>query len=240
MALSVRAGRKFALVAVALVFYYTKVLLTNALSGKNIRRGFKIRRAFCRRTMKILGIEVDYQAPAIPGNCLFISNHRSLLDPLIQLGFIDTFILSKAEVGSYPVMGAGAKATGVIFVERTSDASRKAALESIEKLLLEGMSVMIYPEGTTTAAQLTSDFRRGGFEVAYKLNVPVVPVMIDYPDASYYWTEGSLLDYFNRIFSQKKKHHVRLHLSTPIDADTAEQLLAKVKSQIDAMILRQS
>jgi 1-acyl-sn-glycerol-3-phosphate acyltransferase len=159
-----------------------------------------------------------------------------MLDPLIQLGYIDAFIVSKAEVGHYPVLGRGAKETGIILVERENHHSRRSALEAIESKLTAGYSVLIYPEGTTHGGELTGDFKRGAFELVQKLNIPVIPVMIEYPGPEYYWVDGPLLGYFKRIFSSGRKHLVSGKIGTSIDPKLEHQLLEKTKSQINAMI----
>lgn len=213
------------------------LLLVLFFSGKNDKRGFRIRRRFCLAATRALGIEVMASGNETEGSCLYISNHRSLLDPLIELGYMDTFILSKAEVENYPLLGSGARKTGVLFVERSSEESRKAAIQSIEKLFLSGLPVLIYPEGTTNDEDLTADFRKGTFELAFRLGIPVVPVMIEYPDASYYWTSGSLMDYFHRIFSKPIKHKVILQIGSPVTATNKEDLVLKTKKAIDQMMI---
>lgn len=198
--------------------------------------GFRIRREFCRAVMRALGVRVALHGLPYRGACLYISNHRSMLDPLIELGYLDTYILSKAEVASYPLIGPGARATGVFFVERHKADSRKAALQSVEHLLKNGYQVLIYPEGTTHAVEYTSDFKPGTFEVAAKMKMPVVPVMIEYPDSSYYWTDGSLMQYFMNIFSARKTHHVQLEIGLPVFEERSDILLQKVQEDIIQMI----
>ncbi len=211
-------------------------MLTIFILGKDEKRGFRIRKRFCRSAIRILGIKVNFHSAKHPSVCLYISNHRSLLDPLIELGYIDTHILSKADVEKFPLMGPGARATGVIFVERHDPDSRKAALSTIEKTLLRGASVLIYPEGTTHNEKLTSEFKRGTFEVAFANKIPVVPVMIEYPNAGYYWTDGSLLEYFNTIFSRSGLHHVNLEVGEEVQAHSADDLLKNTQSAINTMI----
>ena len=236
MSVTIRSGSKFLFVAVSLLFHFCWLMVCIFILGKNEKRGFRIRKSFCRSAMRILGIQVSFHSAPQPLVCLFISNHRSLLDPLIELGYIDTHILSKADVEKYPLMGPGSRATGVIFVERTDPDSRRAALNKIEKTLLNGASVLIYPEGTTHREKLTSEFKRGTFDVAFHKQIPVVPVMIEYPDSGYYWTDGSLLDYFNTIFSRPGKHQVILQIGPPIFAQSAEELLKSTQSTINSMI----
>ena len=183
-----------------------------------------------------MGIQYQHQGLSHDGACLYVSNHRSMLDPLIQLGYIDAFIVSKAEVGRYPILGRGAKETGIILVERENHQSRKTALEAIERKLMSGYAVLIYREGTTHGGEFTGDFKRGAFELAQKNNIPVVPVMIEYPGPDYYWVDGPLLGYFKRIFSSKGKHRVFGKTGMSLDPKQEHQLLEKTKSQINSMI----
>jgi 1-acyl-sn-glycerol-3-phosphate acyltransferase len=160
-----------------------------------------------------------------------------MLDPLIQLGYMDVFIVSKAEVGSYPVLGRGAKETGIILVHRHDQASRRYALEVIEEKLREGFPVLIYPEGTTFGGDLTGDFRRGAIEMARRIGIPVVPVMIEYPDQSYYWVDDPLLTYFKRILSSPISHKVFGKVGAFIKNDSPTSLVEEIRAAINNMIL---
>lgn len=220
-----------------LIWYFLLLMLSSLFSKGNPEKGFRFRRNFCKTALKLFNIKVNFKGNAKNLTGLYISNHRAMLDPLIELSLLDVYILSKSDVREYPLIGRGAKETGVFFVDRDSDNSRKAALDAIDKLLVSGKPVLIYPEGTTFDKDLTSDFRKGSFEVAFKKNIPVTPLMIEYPDPSYYWTDEPLFGYFQRLFSSKGVHQAYLEMGEPITADTAEQLLIKTKAAIDQMII---
>ncbi len=160
-----------------------------------------------------------------------------MLDPLIQLGYLDAFIVSKAEVGGYPVLGRGAKETGIILVHRHDQTSRRYALEAIEEKLREGFPVLIYPEATTYGGDLTGDFKRGAIELARRLDVPIVPVMIGYPDKKYYWVDDPLLTYFKNIFSSSGMHKVKGMVGSEIKSNSPESIVEDTRAAIDRMIL---
>lgn len=234
---SIRPWWKLTKFAFVLVGYFIWLMIVLWISGKNQKRGFRVRRNFCKAALRTFKVRVHASGKPHNGGCLYISNHRSMIDPIVELSLLDTFILSKADVNTYPLLGKGARETGVFFVERESDNSRKAALQSIEKILKSGESVLIYPEGTTNGKDLTDDFRKGAFEVAFNNNLPVVPIMIEYPDASYYWTDKPLMDYFKDIFSMPGSHNVQVQIGDPVHADTKEELVIKTRATIDEMIL---
>ena len=228
---------KFSTVFIVMSWYLCQLLLVSTLVGKNIERGFRYRRKFCSTALSILGIKYVQNGNTFPGACLYVSNHRSMLDPLIQLAHMDAYIVSKAEVGSYPILGKGAKETGIILVHRHDHNSRKAALDAIETTLLSGYPVLIYPEGTTHGGDLIGDFRKGAIEMAYQRGIPIVPVMIEYPDASYYWTDGSLLAYFKRLFLSPTKHNVRGSIGNPMQKESPDSIVEDTRAHINAMIL---
>ena len=232
-----RPWLKLTTVFIVLCWYLSRLLVLNSVKGKNSERGFRFRRKFCRKAVSILNIRYQHSSGYTGGVCLYVSNHRSMLDPLIQLGYLDAFIVSKAEVGGYPVLGRGAKETGIILVHRHDQTSRRYALEAIEEKLREGFPVLIYPEGTTCNGDLTSEFRRGAIELARRLNIPIVPVMIEYPDHSYYWVDDPLLSYFKRILSSPHNHKVIGKVGSAINNDSPESIVDETRAAINSMIL---
>ncbi len=232
-----RAWFKLVLVVVVLMWYLVIYQIASLFQKKSIESGFRRRGRFCRQALRLLGIKYNHAGQSFSsGACLYVSNHRSLLDPLIQLGYIDAFIVSKAEVGSYPLIGKGAKETGIILVHRDSQSSRKAALGAIEEKLLAGYPVLIYPEGTTNGDDLTKEFRRGAIELASQHGIPIVPVMIEYPDPSYYWVDGSFMEYFIIKFSQPIKHQVWGQIGSPLEGTDKSNIAKNVRLQVDTMI----
>jgi 1-acyl-sn-glycerol-3-phosphate acyltransferase len=224
-------------VFISLTWYLGCLLAISSVRGKDVERGFKFRRRFCRTSLSILGIKFQPEANLHEGVCLYVSNHRSMLDPLVQLAFINAFIVSKSEVGGYPLLGRGAKETGIILVDRSDQSSRRSALDAIELKLKSGHPVLIYPEGTTHGGDLTGEFKKGAFELARRNDIPIIPVMIEYPDASYYWVDGTLMQYFQRIFSTRKKHNVTVRLGKVIRHNENTDTLEKTKAEINAMII---
>src|SRR5687767_9200359 len=121
-----------------LIWYFILLMLLSLFGALDLKKGFRIRRNFCRAALRVFNIDLHLKGAPLKSNALYISNHRSMLDPLIELTFLEVYILSKSDVADYPMIGKGARKTGVFFVDRDSDNSRKAALQSIEKFLTAG------------------------------------------------------------------------------------------------------
>ena len=226
--------RIIALIGV-LAWYILRLKMTSLFVSPDEKLGFRYRRNYTRVAMRILGVHlrISGRHETIPG--LYVSNHRSLLDPVIGLHFIDAYIVSKAEVAAYPLIGYGSSKTGVVFVKRENKESRMATREAIRDLLIAGKAVMIYPEGTTSDADTTIDFKPGAFEIAAETGVPVVPVAIQYASRSNHWADGPMLPFFIRKFSNRKID-VSIAFGEPIRDHDPEMLLRKSQSWINARV----
>jgi len=227
----VRAIVRIVVLMTTLCWDLSQLLLISWLRGETEARGFRYRQKFTRAAMRILGVRLTLHGAQYRDPALYVSNHRSLLDPIIQLHFIDAYIVSKSEVEKYPVVGRGARETGVVFVKRESKESRVATRNAIHQLLATGKSVLIYPEGTTSNLPTIQDFKPGAFKIATEVGIPVVPVTIQYSDPEDHWHDGPMLPFFIRKFA---KPHIDAYLSIgdPISASDPGRLMAEAKDVI--------
>jgi len=233
----VRAIFRISGLVVTLGYYVGGLLIKTAIFGQDMTRGFRYRYKFTSICLKIAGVDLKVQGQSVKGPTLYVSNHRSMLDPFIELHLIEAFIVSKAEVEKYPIIGSGAKATGVIFVKRGEHTSRSAAKEAILQTLVDGYSVLIYPEGTTSKEHTTQEFKLGSFKVAVEAGVPVVPVAIDYRDESHKWDEGGLLSFIMNKFASRRID-TAMSIGEPLVGDDAVALMNSSKAWIQAELIR--
>jgi len=179
---------------------------------------FRIRKFWCNWAAWLLGLKV-YATGVLnqaEGN-LYVSNHRSLIDAVIVFSFIQNgWAVSKAEVEKYPIISAGAKLSGVVFVDRENNLSRFETRQKIFELLDQKQSVIIYPEGTVSIARGTLPFRKGSFEAAEKANAPIVPIAIEYmdPDRDFWWHAHIMHQYF--VTFSKLHTVVKIHFFDPV------------------------
>lgn len=108
-------------------------------------------------------------------------NHNSLLDiPCVgvMLDF-DYKWVSKKDVFQIPFVGWHLKACGHLWVDR----SRKDNLERLQRefsrVIADGASILMFPEGTRSQDGALQKFRSGAFATAVAENVPVVPIVLD-------------------------------------------------------------
>ena len=118
---------------------------------------------------------------------ILVANHLGYLDPLLVASLVRTVAIAKGEVGRWPIFGARLRELGVVFVERGDPCSGARALRGAACALESGVSVLNFPEGTTTDGRTVLPFRRGVFGLARRLGVAVVPVRIAYDDPRACW-----------------------------------------------------
>lgn len=133
-----------------------------------------------RMTLKIIGVRVRAEGlenlPA--GVCLFAGNHVSALDPPAALAGIPRRIsfLAKKEVFKIPVVATAMRLARIVPVDR---ADREAAIASVDRareVIKQGISFVVFPEGTRSADGRLRAFKKGTFVLAIQAGVPVVPV----------------------------------------------------------------
>lgn len=218
-------------------FQISRLVIDEWINGKTDERSFKHRRRWARSCCWLLGIKIDevIVSPDIPYG-LIISNHRTLLDPVIQAAYLDAYIIAKAEVGDLPIISFGAKKTGIIFVKREKMRSRLAARDKTQEILLSGANVLVYAEGTTGTNQTSDRFKVGTFAIAAEHDLPVIPVAIDYPLKKDYWFKTSMA---KQIFGQigTWSTHTKLRILPPVKGTDAQELMEEVKGTIDKNLL---
>jgi 1-acyl-sn-glycerol-3-phosphate acyltransferase len=215
----------------------TRLAIISAVTTSSPELGFKFRKKWGRATTRILGIRIE-ELIAIQTNepVLYVSNHRSMTDPMVQTAVFDSYIIAKNEVGSIPIIGKGAEMTGIVLVKREHLRSRREAQDKTKTLLNEGKSVLVYAEGTTGVEKTTIPFKIGTFKAASELGIPVVPIAIEYRDTKDMWTHGSLVAQLIRQVGQPRTY-VKMRMGEPIKHDNAEHLLTLTQSWIDLQLV---
>lgn len=112
---------------------------------------------------------------------IFVANHSSYLD-IIAIGDAlpdGALFVYKEELTKVPIWGWSLKKSPFIMVQRSDP---RNAMRSIERAASDirdrGQSVVIFPEGTRSEKGELGEFKRGGFLLAAKTGVPLVPLAI--------------------------------------------------------------
>ncbi|MDR0498662.1 MAG: 1-acyl-sn-glycerol-3-phosphate acyltransferase [Holophagales bacterium] len=157
---------------------------------------------------------------------IFMSNHESFLDPPLLMGAIPVpaVYIAKKEIKRMPLIGWAVWAAGVIFIDRNNTESALLSIERAAEQIRQGKNVVIFPEGTRTKNGQIGKFKKGGFSLAIKAGVPIIPLA----------TVGGW-DVFPKgalRFKPGKIHVIFGDAVYPRDYQTREALMAEVERQI--------
>lgn len=112
---------------------------------------------------------------------VFVANHQGAMDIFLLAGFLGRNYkwMMKKSLRQIPLVGAACEKAGFIFVDRNSPSGIKETIDSARRSLTDGMSLMVFPEGSRTFDGRMRKFNKGAFFLADELQMPVVPITID-------------------------------------------------------------
>lgn len=115
------------------------------------------------------------------GPVIFMSNHQSNFDILSLLAAMPRRFhwIAKKELFEIPVFGPSMRRGGYIPLDRGDGRKALQSIDEAAATIHQGKSVVIFPEGTRTPDGNLLPFKRGGFILARKADVPVIPVTIN-------------------------------------------------------------
>lgn len=112
---------------------------------------------------------------------VFVANHQGAFDIWSIYGYLNHNFkwLMKKELEKIVLVGFACKKAGHVFVDDSSMHGIKKTIEDAEKTIGNGMSVVIFPEGSRTFDGKMISFKRGAFMLASEFGLPVVPITIN-------------------------------------------------------------
>ena len=163
---------------------FTAVFTVCTVFWKNAEFVHKVQQFWSRSFfwLMFLPVSVDGQEHIVPGQSyVFVANHQSMFDVWLVYGWLPVIFkwLMKAELRKVPFVGTGCKAAGHIFIDRRNTKAALESLKEVEKQLVNGVCTVIFPEGTRSLNGEVGRFKRGAFQIALDLGLPVIPLSLD-------------------------------------------------------------
>ena len=190
-----------------------------------------IARMWSKSILFVSGIKVDVEGLANidPGKSyIYMANHRSNFDIPVLLSCLPIQFrwLAKAELFKIPIFGRAMSGAGYVKIDRSNRESAFRSIDEVAAKMKDGVSVMIFPEGTRSQDGSVKPFKKGGFVMAVDTGAPIVPIILR--GTRSIMTKGSW-----RI----NPDEVALSIEKPIDTseftrDTKEDLIKKVRGVI--------
>ena len=113
-------------------------------------------------------------------NFLIVSNHQTYLDVLIIGSLLPSAFAANSDLKKKPALGAITRSGGAVFVERKGKEQLVKDIKKIADLLKEGISVVLFPEGTTSDGVSLLPFKAPFLKSAVMADADILPVCIKY------------------------------------------------------------
>jgi 1-acyl-sn-glycerol-3-phosphate acyltransferase len=155
-----------------------------AIAAFDQRAAYRLCQFWARLNLLAFGLRVHMRqlASLNPDSpFVFMSNHRSQIDILAVIDALHDFQLrwvAKKELTRVPVFGWALRHTGHIIIDRSNTQQAVASLRAARTQMSEGISVVIFPEGTRSVDQELLPFKKGGFMLALETGFPIVPMVV--------------------------------------------------------------
>jgi 1-acyl-sn-glycerol-3-phosphate acyltransferase len=165
---------------------YTVVLgAASIVSSLFDRRGFfahRCARAWSWLILKTTGVRVTVDGVdriAAGATYVFVSNHQSIYDIPVLFASLpyQLRIIAKASLARFPVLGWHLKRGGHLFVDRRRP-DHARILRRWRALVSEGLSLIIFAEGTRSGNGRVARFKAGSFLLAIEAGLPIVPLAV--------------------------------------------------------------
>jgi len=233
--IGIRSGLFFIVFVVGIVVFGILISALWPVTTLNFRRQLVCRwtdynrlclALICGLRDNIVGLE---NLPAAP--YVIMAKHQSAWETTVfQSIFSPIVYLMKKSLQYIPVFGWALMATEQIFIDRSQGVrSLKKIMQDGRKQFDQGVSVIVFPEGTRTPYGEVGKYQVGGISLAMAAGVPIVPVA---HNAGKFWQPSSWL---------QRPGVIQVRIGTPIftagvDKKGRKELLALVKQRIEGMV----
>lgn len=166
--------------------YITNKFGIKLKKAKNAEERIALRMQYATTILKKLNITIKVlNKEKIPedGKFLLISNHRSIIDPLIvELALkdskIDGFWVAKKELYNSFFFGNMTRNAGSILLDREAS-NMSSFFKDTKEIVKQGHSIFVFPEGTRYKGESSmGTFKDGSKIIALKNRLPILPVFI--------------------------------------------------------------
>jgi 1-acyl-sn-glycerol-3-phosphate acyltransferase len=187
------------------------------------------------------GFDVRCRGLLPGGPVVIVANHMSWVDCLVMTSLAPCMPIAKGEIDSWPFLGPAIRSLGVAFVRRGDAHSGARVLRQALRALESGVSVLGFPEGTTSDRELLP-FRRGMFGLAQLAGAPIVPAALSYADTRVAWIGDDswfVPHYFRTVSRPRTTVHIQLGRAIqPTLALRPEELAHTARSRIAELLRR--
>ena len=112
---------------------------------------------------------------------VFVANNQGAFDIFLIYGHLGRNFkwMMKHQLRKIPFVGYACEKSHQIMVDKSGPSKIRKTYDDARKILKEGYSVTVFPEGARTFTGHMARFRKGAFALADELQLPIVPLTIN-------------------------------------------------------------
>lgn len=207
-----------------------------------LRRPFSpfVVQSISKIVLRVIGLRLVISGTPLRGRGAIVANHASWLDILVLNAAAQVFFVAKADVATWPAIGALARLIGTVFIRR----DRTQA--DIQRLIFEarlrvGHRLLFFPEGTSSDGQRVLPFKSTLFAAFFTPELRpllhIQPASLRYTapkgqDSRFYgwWGSMGFEAHFVRVLCQTQagQVHVTFHPALSLADSPDRKTLARV------------
>lgn len=175
----------FGVVAVPSTIFFSLVAIVAGLLRAPKSTFDWVHRNWSRSVLRAAGVEVRVTGleHVVPdGAQIFVSNHQSMFDiwALFATLPVSLRFVAKKEMSRIPLLSRAMRAAGHVFIDRQDRVQAAEVMRRAGKRMLrEGLSLGLFPEGTRARDGRLKPFKKGTFVLAIETQTTLVPVAVD-------------------------------------------------------------
>lgn len=156
---------------------------------------------------------------------VFVANHQGSMDIFLVYGYLGRNFkwMMKKALRKVPFVGYACEKGRHIFVDKSGPKKIEETYEKARATLQGGTALVVFPEGARTFTGHMGLFRKGAFQLANEIHLPIVPMTIDGSFDALPRTRG---------FGFVKWHPLRLIIHPPIASDDVKQAMQQAYDTI--------
>ena len=210
------------------------VLVPWTLLTRNMQPLYRIGQGIAHTGLRAAGITFDVEGlDNIPAGkaCIYMPNHISNLDPPALMPYLPgtPVVMLKRSLMRIPILGTAMRLGRFIPVDR--DGTRESAMHSAKEaaqVLADGLSLLIFIEGTRSRTGRLLPFKRGPFHLAQSTGAPIVPIAL--------WGTETMLQKGSAAIHPGTVHIRFLPAIQPVDYPRRNDLLTAVRTSMLAVL----
>ncbi|MCQ2554145.1 MAG: 1-acyl-sn-glycerol-3-phosphate acyltransferase [Clostridia bacterium] len=149
--------------------------------GESVELGYRCAKEWCKTVCDRLKVNIIVHNPEnLPegGGHVYVCNHQGMFDivSLLVITKEPTGAIAKKEFEKFPILGPWVRRLHGVFIDRTN---ARTAVDSIKygvANIKNGVSMMIFPEGTRSRDGVLQEFHKGSFKLATGAKADIIPI----------------------------------------------------------------